>query len=64
MPTCHRCGRLQPTGELRRTSLGFVCLEGGELGKSSRCLRLAAERRAVERELACELRRATPRATA
>jgi hypothetical protein len=44
MPICHRCGRMQPRGELRKTSLGFVCLEGGELGRFSRCFAISSRR--------------------
>jgi hypothetical protein len=50
MPECHHCGRLLPTGELRRTVLGFVCKENGELGKASLCARMTVERRQAERE--------------
>jgi hypothetical protein len=25
MPVCRRCDRVQPTAEVRRTPLGFVC---------------------------------------
>jgi hypothetical protein len=27
MPRCHRCERIQPSAEVRRTSLGHVCLD-------------------------------------
>jgi hypothetical protein len=49
MPQCYRCERTLPTGELRRTKLGYVCLEGGELGKESRCLRIEKERKQAAR---------------
>jgi hypothetical protein len=52
MPRCYRCERENlPTGELRKTTLGFVCL-GGE-NRFSRC-------RTIERQLRNE-RRATAR---
>lgn len=48
MPTCYRCERKNlPTAELRKTSLGYVCL-GGE-NRFSRC-------RTIERELRNERR--------
>jgi hypothetical protein len=25
MPRCHRCDRVQPTAEVRKTALGHVC---------------------------------------
>ena len=41
MPECHKCKRVLPRSELRSTKLGYVCLEGGELGKFSRCWQIA-----------------------
>lgn len=63
MPTCYRCERQNlPTGELRRTTLGYVCL-GGE-NRFSKCRtterQLRTERRAAAREAA----KATERAEA
>ena len=46
MPECHRCGRIQATVELRRTSLGFVCKDNGLW---SRCFALTREHREEER---------------
>ena len=47
MPQCHRCERVQSTGELRRTSLGFVCKDNA---KWSRCAAIAKQLRAAARE--------------
>jgi hypothetical protein len=49
MPVCRRCGRDHPRCEVRKTKLGFVCLEYGELGKFSRCAQLEKAKRAAVR---------------
>jgi hypothetical protein len=49
MPQCHRCKRVQATGELRRTSLGFLCRDNG---KGSRCWTIVRELRAAARKAA------------
>lgn len=49
MPECRRCRRVQPRCELRATSLGFVCLEHGELGKESRCAKLELDVKHADR---------------
>jgi hypothetical protein len=55
MPECHRCGRLQATAELRRTSLGYLCKDNGP---GTRCFILTRERRLNERRRGAELERA------
>jgi hypothetical protein len=46
VPECHRCGRMQATAELRRTSLGFLCKDNGP---GTRCSDLTRGRRLRER---------------
>jgi hypothetical protein len=46
MPMCHRCRRLQAGSELRRTTLGYVCLDNGP---GTRCFALARDLRLRER---------------
>ena len=46
MPECRRCGRIQATAELRRTSLGYLCKDNGP---GTRCFVLTRERRMQER---------------
>lgn len=58
MPVCHRCERVQPTGELRRTSLGHVCLEGAN--RFSPCRTIERALRADRRAAARTARRAEP----
>ncbi len=43
---CHRCGRVQATAELRRTSLGYLCKDNGP---GTPCFAVARERRMRER---------------
>jgi hypothetical protein len=47
MPVCRRCQRDQPRCEVRKTKLGYVCLEYGELRKFSRCAKLEKQLRAA-----------------
>lgn len=51
MPQCRHCLRDLPTAEVRRTKLGYVCKERSprELGKFSRCVKIARELRAQRR---------------
>jgi hypothetical protein len=49
MPVCRRCQRDQPRCEVRKTKLGYVCLEYGELRKFSRCAKLEKQLRAAAR---------------
>lgn len=51
MPECRHCQRILPSGELRRTQLGYVCLERAvsELGKRSRCYQISQALRAAAR---------------
>jgi hypothetical protein len=61
MPTCHRCERENlPTAEVRRTSLGHVCIDGSN--QFSACRKrereLRAERRAARRASIQATRRA------
>lgn len=55
MPVCHRCERMQPSAELRRTALGHICKENG---RGSHCWELAREIRAAKREAMSATRRA------
>jgi hypothetical protein len=59
MPQCHRCRRVQPTAEVRRTKLGWLCKDNW---RGSRCWAIAraikqAERvrRREERAAACRV---------
>ena len=55
MPVCHRCERVLPTGELRRTTLGFLCKENQRFSRCWQITReLAAERRAARRREAVQ----------
>jgi hypothetical protein len=49
MPACHRCQRVQASGELRRTTKGWVCKDND---KWSRCAKIAGELRAAARAAA------------
>ena len=42
MPECHRCGRMQATAELRRTTLRFLCRDNA---RGTLCFTLTRERR-------------------
>lgn len=46
MPVCHRCERTLPTGELRRTKLGYLCKENDRF---SVCARITRAKKAARR---------------
>lgn len=58
MPECRRCHRVLPRSEVRATSLGFVCLEYGEIRKESRCAKIERELHAAARAAVREERAA------
>lgn len=47
MPECRRCQRVQPTCEVRRTKLGWLCKDNGP---GTRCWTIFRELRAARRE--------------
>lgn len=51
MPECHRCRRVQPTAELRRTKLGWVCRDNG---RGTRCRELVLRARRFSAALTYE----------
>lgn len=46
MPECRKCHRVQPTCEVRRTKLGWLCKDNGN---GTRCWQIARELRARAR---------------
>lgn len=63
MPACHRCERENlPTAEVRKTSLGHVCLE--HTNPFSRCRKIEKQLRAERRAKGREAAQATARAEA
>lgn len=46
MPECHRCHRVQPTAEVRRTKRGWLCKDNGV---GTRCWQIVRELRAAAR---------------
>lgn len=46
MPECHRCHRILASAELRRTTLGHLCLDNGP---GSRCWTITRNLRAPHR---------------